>query len=45
MGHLRRGNLVIVEGPLRLDAVVGVGRNLKFSDKVTFDPEFGFRHV
>ena len=44
MEHLRRGNLVIVEGPLGLNAVVGVGRDLKFTEEVAFDPEFGFSH-
>ena len=43
--HLRRGNLVIVEGPLGLDAVVGVGRYLELAEEVAFDPEFGFRHI
>ena len=43
--HLRRGNLVIVEGPLGLDAIVGVGRYLELAEEVAFDPEFGFRHI
>jgi hypothetical protein len=37
MEHLRRGDLVIVEGPLGLNAVVGVGRDLKFTEEVAFD--------
>ena len=38
--HMRCRNLIIVNSPLRLNAVVGICRNLQFSNQVTFDPEF-----
>ena len=42
VAHPGVGDLVIVESTLCLYAIVGIGRNLKFPQKVTFDPEFLF---
>ena len=44
VAHPRGGNLIVVECPLRLDTVVSVGGNLKFSQKVGFDPVLDFAH-
>ncbi len=44
VAHPRGGNLIVVEGPLGLDAVVSVGGNLKFSQEVGFDPILDFAH-
>ena len=38
--HLGCGNLVIVQCPLGLYAIVGICWNLKFAEEVAFDPEF-----
>ena len=40
--HPRRGDLVVVECALSLDAVVGVGGYLEFAQEIAFYPEFGF---
>ena len=44
VAHSGIGNLVVVDGPLRLNTVIGINRNLKFAKKVRFNSEFLFAH-
>ena len=42
--HLSAGDVVIVDGALSLDSIVDVIRDLEFTQKVRFNPEFLFAH-